>query len=174
VKSPKHRHPTGWTSAATRTTHSLIPRGWQRAGALGTLFAPFGGQHRSGLATPGQLISPNYGDPTSTAVHRTYETIYPLSQLIAVDIENPYAEGEEQTLGQTVATATDGVALICWEHTAIPTIANNILPIAAGTQIPQTWPGARFDVVWSFAYDTNTSEYVFSQLPQMVLAGDSS
>jgi hypothetical protein len=64
-----------------------------------------------------------------------------------------------------------GENLICWEHHAIHTIATNIRPLAAGTQIPE-WPGERFDVVFSFAYDDATSEYVFSQIPQMLLHND--
>jgi hypothetical protein len=165
--------PFGVDVDGNQDDHSLIPLGWQRAGALATLFAPFGGVLRSGVLTPGQLISPDYGSPKKTAEHRTYQTILPLSQLITIAVENPYAEGSEQQLGEMVAAVRSGVTLICWEHTAIPTIANNILPIAAGTAIPQTWPGDRFDVVWSFTFDTDAGTYEFAQIPQMLLAGDS-
>lgn len=64
------------------------------------------------------------------------------------------------------------MTLICWDHEAIPAIANNI-PTAAGTQIPQEWPDTRFDVVWCFARDPSSDEYAFSQVPQMLLSGDS-
>jgi hypothetical protein len=170
---PSQPPPFGVDVDGNQDAHSLLPLGWQRAGALATLFAPFGGALRGGILTPGQLISPDYGSSAKTAEHRTYQTIYPLSQLIGIDIENPYAEGSEAELGQSVAAASSGVTLICWEHTAIPTIANNILPIAAGTVIPQTWPGNRFDVVWSFTLTPGVGSYEFSQVPQMLLAGDS-
>lgn len=170
-KPPTTPPPSGVDITGQQDGHSLLPLGWQRAGALATLFAPFGGHLRSGLATPSNLISPQYSK--SIPAHRTYQTIYPLSQLIGVSIENPYPEGQESTLGQTVGAETSGVTLICWEHHALPTIAENIGPLAAGTKIPKTWPGHRFDVVWCFARDTSTSEYVFSQVPQMLLAGDS-
>lgn len=164
--------PYGVDLQGNQDAHSLLARGWQRAGGLAALFAPFGGGLRAGLLTPGQLISPNYGSPTTTAEHRTYQTIYPLSQLIGVTIENPYAEGSEAELGQTVAAASSGVTLICWEHQAIPAIANSILPIAAGTVIPQSWPGARFDVVWSFTFNIASEVYEFGQIRQMLLYGD--
>ena len=138
-----------------------------------TLFAPQSGQQRAGIATPTELISPDYGDPTHTEVHRTYETIEPLSELLKIAIATPYPEGQEGALGQSAAAAMQGVTLICWEHTAIPTIANSITPVVAGTQIPQSWPGDRFDVIWSFVFDADASAYAFSELSQLLLAGDS-
>jgi hypothetical protein len=165
--------PFGVDEGGNQDEHSLVPRGWQRAGALVTLFAPQSGQQRAGIATPTELISPNYGDPTHTEVHRTYETIEPLGELLKTAIATPYPEGQEGALGQSAAAATQGVTLICWEHTAIPAIANGITPVAAGTQIPQSWPDARFDLVWSFAFDADASAYVFSELSQLLLAGDS-
>jgi hypothetical protein len=170
-KPPDPPPPYGVDITGVRDEHSLVALGWQRAGALATLFAPFGGHLRPGLQTPGQLISPQY--TKSISAHRTYQTIYPLSQLAGVSIESPYPEGQEQELGETVAAATSGVTLICWEHHALPTIAEHIGPLAAGTKIPKTWPGKRFDVVWCFVREASASEYVFSQVPQMLLDGDS-
>lgn len=163
--------PFGIDDSGSPNEHSLIPKGWQRAGALASLFAPSAGPMRSGLLKPTQLIAPDYGSAEKNAVHRTHETIHPLSKSISVDIETPYEEGKEDELGAKVSDARSGVTLICWEHKAIHTIATNITPIAAGTQIPE-WPGERFDVVFAFAYDDATSEYVFSQIPQMLLHKD--
>ncbi len=164
--------PYGVDLQGNQNAHSLLPLGWQRAGGLASRFAPFASEVRTGLLTPSQLISPDYGTPAKTTEHRTYQTIYPLSQLTGIAIQNPYAEGSEPQLGQTVAAARSGITLICWEHQAIPAIANNILPIASGTTIPQTWPGTRFDVVWTFTFNTDTGVYEFGQTPQMLLAGD--
>jgi hypothetical protein len=163
--------PYGVDITGVHNGHSLLALGWQRAGALATLFAPSAGHPCKGLEKPAQLISPQYS--TSIPTHRTYQTIYPLSQLIGVTIENPYPEGQESTLGETVAAATSGVTLICWEHHALPKIAESIGPVAGGTKIPKTWPGNRFDVVWCFVREASTSAYVFSQVPQMLLDGDS-
>lgn len=41
--------------------HSLLPRGWQRSGALTVLFAPATGPVQAGLQTPTSLVSPDYG-----------------------------------------------------------------------------------------------------------------
>jgi hypothetical protein len=168
VKAP----PFGVDLCGSSNDHSLTTVGWQRAGALATLFAPFEASLRPGLLTPTQLISPDYGDSRSTAEHRTYETIFPLGQRIKLPIENPYKEGCEVDLATTVSEAKTGVTLICWEHQAIPTIAKHISPVENESDIPSKWPGARFDVVWSFVY-TNGCTYQFSQVPQMLLAGDS-
>jgi hypothetical protein len=180
--------------------HSLAPVGWQRAGGLVGLFAPLGGCQRGGILTPTELFSPGYGSLKKTAGERTYETIFPLSQLLGLTIDNTYVESKseatgadangaqatesgptgsaptapsEAQLGAAVAAETTGITLICWEHTAIAEIANAIVPVAAGTVIPQTWPDARYDVVWSFTRQAGSSDaYVFSQIPEMLLFGD--
>lgn len=77
--------------------HSLLPRGWQRAGAPARLFAPLGAELRPGLATPTELICPEYGASTTTSVHRTYQTIQPLSELLHEGkIQSPHSEGKEE------------------------------------------------------------------------------
>lgn len=164
-KSP----PFGVKANGKHDVHSLITQGWERAGALAALFAPFHAVPRSGLLTPTELIAPDYGDPKKTAAHRTHETISALSAWIDVKIKTPYAEGSEKQLGQKLAAADTGVTLVCWEHKAIQTIAEAIVP--PGVAIP-AWPDDRFDVVFTFTWDTTTSAYVFGQVPQMVLAGD--
>ncbi len=72
--------PFGVDFDGNQDIHSLLPRGWQRSGALAVLFAPAVGALRPGIRTPGALFSPSYGDPAKTQSHRTYETIYGLSQ----------------------------------------------------------------------------------------------
>jgi hypothetical protein len=145
--------------------HSLVPQGWQRAGALVTFFSG----PRAALAQPTQLMAPKYASHASR--ERTHETIGPLAAKLGLSIESPFAEGEEQELAEQVAPMTSGVTLICWEHKHLPAIAQSI-PVPSGTTIPATWPGQRFDVVWCFARDPGTGSYEFSQVPQMLLAGD--
>ncbi len=147
--------------------HCLIPKGWQRAGALVSFFAPFDGHLRRGIATPSELISPGY--QADTPNHRTHQTIYPLSKRLGIDIDTSHQEGGEHHLGTLLAKNTaGGVTLVCWEHQRLPTIATAIAPHA---KIATTWPDDRFDVVWSFAYDG--SDYIFTQVPQMLLHKDS-
>ena len=88
-------------------------------------------------------------------------------------INSPFAEGQESALASAVVADYTGVVLICWEHQHIPAIAT-ALPTVSGIQIPAAWPGDRFDVIWSFTLQSGASptEYVFSQIPQQLLAGD--
>jgi hypothetical protein len=151
--------------------HSLTPKGWQRAGALNSLFAPHDAQPRDGLARPTQLFSPDYGNDKNSAGHRPYETILPLSKLLDIDIDTTYDEGQEAELADSLAAQTTGVALVCWEHKLILDIAGNI-PLLPGPKIPEKWPGDRFDVVWCFQLDRKSGKYSFTQVPQMLLAGD--
>jgi len=65
----------------------------------------------------------------------------------------------------------EGIALIAWQHEEIPAIGEAILGSKPGT-LPK-WPGDRFDLVWVFDLDKSGS-YKFSQVPQMLLAGDTS
>jgi len=67
--------------------HSLTPVGWQRAGGLVGLFAPLRGTLREKILTPTKLFSPGYATPTKTAGARTHETIFPLSQVLDLEIE---------------------------------------------------------------------------------------
>jgi hypothetical protein len=61
-----------------------------------------------------------------------------------------------------------GNVLVCWEHQLIPTLVG-LLPNAPG--VPQTWPDDRFDIVW--VLEAAGNGWKFSQIPQMLLAGDS-
>jgi len=166
--------PFGVDVNGNQDIHSLLPRGWQRSGALAVLFAPTIGPLQAGLRTPMTLFSPDYGKPDKTQAHRTYQTIQGLSGRLNVPINTPFAEGQEPALATAVVADYTGVVLICWEHQHIPAIAA-ALPTVSGTQIPAAWPGDRFDLIWSFSLQPGASSttYAFSQIPQQVLSGDS-
>src|SRR5579883_1691865 len=129
---------------------SLIPQGWQRAGALIKLFSSSSGP----LPVPQFLFAPNqFGNGTSK---RPYETITPLSQKLGLTINPPkaqYAKTDYPTM-LTAATSCSGMVLISWEHGEIPDLAAWILK---GTSITvPKWPGDRFDIVWVFDLDTGS------------------
>jgi hypothetical protein len=153
--------------------HSLLPLGWQRSGALTVLFDPALAPLQAGLQTPGTLLSPSYGDPDKTANHRTYQTIAGLGARLGIQIVSAFAEGQEPQLAASVVSSYSGVVLICWEHEHIPALAA-ALPTAAGTVIPQAWPGDRFDVIWTFTLvpGPTGAQYTFGQIPQQLLSGD--
>jgi hypothetical protein len=170
---PAPEPPFGIDEQGNQNPHSLLPRGWQRSGALTVLFDPAVGTPQAGLRTPAALLSPSYGHPAKTAVHRTHQTIQGLSDRLGLQIVSTFAEGQESELAASVVSGYPGVVLICWEHDHIPALASS-LPAVPGTAIPQTWPGDRFDVIWTFTLvpETAPDQYTFSQVPQQLLSGD--
>ena len=168
--APKHPEAhSGVDFRGKQNEHSLLPRGWQRSGALAALYDPTHSQRR-GLHVPRMLISPSYGHPSSTADHRTHQTIRGLSDRIGVEITAEFAKGQEKQLAAAVLGSGPGAVLICWEHGHIPVLAS-ALPLVGGTVIPKTWPDDRYDVIWTFTLATET-EYTFVQMPQLLLSGD--
>ena len=165
--------PFGVDFQGNQDPHSLLPRGWQRSGALAVLFDPALGPLQASLTTPAALLSPSYGSTAKTTGHRTYQTIQGLSDRLGVAIVSAFAEVSEAQLAASVVSSYSGVVLICWEHDHIPAIATS-LPIVAGTVIPQPWPGDRFDVIWTFTLVPGSApaQYTFGQIPQQLLSGD--
>ena len=137
------------------------------------LFDPAVETPQAGLRTPAALLSPSYGHPAKTAAHRTHQTIQGLSDRLGLQIVSTFAEGQEPELAASVVSGYPGVVLICWEHDHIPALASS-LPASPGTAIPQTWPGDRFDVIWTFTLVPGAApaQYTFSQVPQQLLSGD--
>ena len=171
--APAPDAPFGVDYQGNQDPHSLLPRGWRRSGALAVLFDPALGTLQAGLRTPAALLSPSYGNPAKTAAHRTYQTIQGLGDRLGVQIACAFAEGQEPQLAASVVNGYDGVVLICWEHDHIPALASS-LPAIPGTVIPQTWPGDRFDVIWTFTLVPAAApvQYTFGQIPQQLLSGD--
>ena len=153
--------------------HSLLPRGWQRSGALAALFDPALGALQAGLQTPSALLSPAYGGPDKAAEYRTYQTLQGLSDRLGLPVVSEFAEGQEAQLAASVVSGSSGVVLICWEPDHIPALAA-ALPTVPGTVIPQSWQYDRFDVIWTFTRVPGAvpAQYIFGQVPQQLLAGD--
>ena len=168
---PGTQPPFGIDADGVRDEFGLVPRGWQRAGALARLFAP-NGSEPSGVAAPTRLIAPAFGDPDAAKARRMHATLSGTAALLELEVQTPWGEGEEQALASEITAETDGVTLVCWGHTFIPTLARLIAPGAA-TEIPGRWPDERFDLIWTFRADVNTGHYRFGQMPQQLLAGDS-
>jgi hypothetical protein len=145
--------------------HSLIVRGWQRAGALVTFFAQ---PSRPGIATPATIFAAaTSSDATmdSEDAHsfRAFETVQPLQAKLGCAYRNDIPVGAE-TQAATEIAATQGVVLVCWEHKRIPRIASAFVPD------PPQW-GERYDQVWILDRDRDGS-YALSVLNQDLLAGD--
>lgn len=61
--------------------------------------------------------------------------------------------------------------LVAWEHQAVPAVVAGLGPVAPAP--PPRWPGDRFDLVWCFTRTDEDSGWRSSQVPQLLLAGDS-
>src|ERR1700689_4541525 len=123
---PAPAPPCGLDSQGNENPHSLLPRGWQRSGALAVLFDPATGPLQAGLQTPATLLSPDYGSADKTAGDRTHETIQALSDRLGLAIVSAYAEGDEPALPAAVVSQNSGVVLICWEHDHTPALASSL------------------------------------------------
>jgi hypothetical protein len=160
--------PYGVTLKGEREKESLTVRGWQRAGALVTFFAPANGSFQDpSLAKPEFLYA---STPTKrNGSKRPIETITPLAEKLAIRINSNFPKlVPDKMLEEAFLCA--GVVLICWQHELIPKIANHIL--SNKTTAPQDWPEDRFDMVWVFDRNANTGHYSFKQVPQSLLMGD--
>jgi hypothetical protein len=159
--------PYGVTIEGVQDAESLLVAGWTRAGALAVLFAPARGPLQSpGLAVPQYVFAAP--DAAGSASERPMETVSIVAQKLKLATDSKYSVGDETALS-AAAMACDGVVLVGWEHDHIPLIANAIL---GNPTAPQRWPGNRFDMVWVFDLDASTNGYSFSQVPQLLLAGD--
>lgn len=167
-KPSKTPPPHGVTAEGERESESLSVRGWQRAGALASLFAPAGGSfHNPALAEPSFLYA---SKPTRrNGSRRSLETLTPLAEKLAIRININYPKLEAREMLEE-ASLCDGVVLICWQHEFIPGIVNHILDDTATA--PQHWPDDRFDVVWVCERDAAAGRYGFRQVPQNLLMGD--
>lgn len=145
----------------------LSVQGWQRAGALIRFFAPLNQSFtHPALATPDVIFAcaPS-GHATSV---RSQHTVTPLAEFLKQSVNLQYDKNDEKKLVRAV-TAAQGVALIAWEHNMIPEI---VADIADNDSIcPKKWDDSRFDLVWVLDSQPNES-WKFTQVPQMVLAGD--
>lgn len=168
-KPAKKPPPHGVDPDGDHDKQSLTTVGWQRAGALATLFAPSRGPLQSPeLATPQLVYASGTGKGSDS--ERPMETITPTAAKLGLTPNTDFLKGQEQAMVES-ALAQTGIVLICWEHKAIPGIANQIL--GNDTTAPQKWPGKRYDLVWVFDLDATSGTYSFIQVPQLLLAGDS-
>lgn len=151
-------------------SESLIPRGWQRAGALASFFgsAALPAPDRIYVSSPGkEKLAPHVKIGSDS--NRPLETVTPLATKLNMAPIEAFAKGEEEQLVQAIAKL-QGVTLVCWQHEAIPQIAKLIL--GAVTGIPDAWPADRYDVVWSLTRSGGARSWKFDQICQCLLAGD--
>ncbi len=160
--------PYGVTLDGTREKESLSARGWQRAGALASFFAPANGSFQDRSITAPQFLYASKPLKRKGS-KRPLETIIPLAEKLAIRINAHFPRFEVESMVEEAFSCT-GVVLICWQREYIPQIANHILGYKTG--VPQNWPEDRFDAVWVFDRDPTSARYSFKQVPQRLLMGD--
>ena len=168
-KPDRDGEPFGVTEKGHRNKEALAVRGWQRAGALATLFAPTDGhfQHRA-LAKPQFLFASK--PLRRKGSRRPIQTIRPLAQKLALDINSDFERADYESMLEDVFSSK-GVVLVCWQREYIPQIASHIL--GDGSKTPADWPEDRYDMVWVFDLSGSSGRYTFKQVPQKLLNGDS-
>jgi len=167
-KPAKDSDPYGVTATGERSKESLEVRGWQRAGALANLLVPANRrfQHAS-LAKPQFLFASK--PLRRRGSRRPIETITPLAQKLAIKINSDYQRSDFEDMLEE-ALSRKGVVLICWQREYIPQIASHIL---GNKKFSLNWPDDCFDMIWVFDLIRSSSKYRFTQVPQKLLAGDS-
>jgi len=142
--------PAGVNENGDVDKHSLIVRGWQRAGALVDFFE---NPTRPGISTPTTIFAATIsGDPTIDPVDskslRPAETVGPLVAKSGAIFRNDIPVGAE---GQVIAAIKTcrGVVLVAWEHALIETIARGLLAAHGGDPalVPK-WRGDDFDSIY--------------------------
>jgi hypothetical protein len=160
---------------------SLVTIGWERAGALVTLFAPPWGPKAPTLAMPGHIYAadPETKDANGkTPSQRPYETATAVAKQLGLSIAKHRKDDYDKVV--TDALGKDGGVLICWQHELIASIGHSILAATNTTSelgVPTSWPngpdGARYDLVWVFDRPSGTGSITgFTQFAQMLLPGD--
>lgn len=182
----------GIEADGTESKESLVTQGWERAGALVTLFTPPHGPLTPHLSEPQYLFA---ADPCPTAVtkhgettikqgsRRPYETITAVAAQLELTVNVDFAKDDYAVMVHE-ALKCDGVVLIAWQHEDIywgpvttPGISRCIIEQTNtppdAFPIPRQWPSDRYDVVWVFDRDKDSGAVTaFTQVPQQLLHGD--
>ncbi|MFZ6874377.1 hypothetical protein ACO0LF_20145 [Undibacterium sp. Di27W] len=168
---------------------SLVTLGWERAGGIGNLFCPSNGQLLSAeLAIPNVIYAANpatvnHKEPSQ----RPYQTISALTAKLNLTPNTSFDKSQYKHSDGMVADvlAQSGTVLISWQHEDIwqgpgqDSIVNELLKKTNTTSLSnlpaEPWPGSRYDMVFVLDRPSGTGVFTaFTQVPQMLLAGDSS
>jgi hypothetical protein len=182
----------GVNFAGKPDSESLVTLGWERAGGLVSLFAPSDGHFKNpALATPTFIYAADPNEKASKAdgpSQRPFETISALATKLGLTPNTSYKKDDYPDMVKDVLErAGNGViVLVSWQHQDIlakakgdDSIMTEIVnqtgadPSALGIP-PGPWPGDRYDLVFVVDLADSGKLSAFTQVPQLLLAGDSS
>lgn len=178
--------------------NNLNVRGMQRAQALVPLFAnmPFYSSNTGGTTAVYGVPVAIYarGQKKATSSARPIETVTPLAKQLGVSINHAidtdtfspknakkyahmYYDLVNEILGNPAYNGQK--VLICWEHDAIPTIAQAFLDKAGGASLPKALVSpknfVKFDRIYRIHFNQHTKQATkIENLAQALLYGDSS
>ena len=155
--------PLGVTPEGAPDIHSLVVRGWTRAGALIRFFD----SARDGIKTPDVIFAASPGDDASPHGRRPSQTVTPLSLARGIKLDTRFAVGSESGVAAEILRQ-DGVVLVCWEHHNISLI---VAALGINEAAATSWPDERFDLIWLFQR-SQSSPYSFTAINQALLDGD--
>jgi len=155
--------PLGVTPEGAADTHSLLVRGWIRAGAL----VPFFESEQDGIELPHAIFSAKPGDDASPHGRRASQTVTPLSLAHGILLNTGFAVGDESKLAAEILRQ-DGPVLVCWEHHNIPLI---VAALGVDEEAALIWPDDRFDMIWLLR-SAGPAGYSFIAKNQALLDGD--
>ncbi|MGP6157517.1 MAG: hypothetical protein ACLPYS_08430 [Vulcanimicrobiaceae bacterium] len=165
AEKPSFDPPGGVREDGSSDKHSLIVRGWQRAGALVTFFAK---PTRPGIGVPATIFAvATSRDPSVSSEEakslRAQETVAALGRKLGVALNTTVAVGNDSALIAELRRAA-GVVLVASEHKHIPVIAGGFI------ENPPAW-GDRFDAVWVLDRQAD-DHYLLTVVNQELLDGD--
>jgi broad specificity phosphatase PhoE len=152
----------------------LNERGHQRALALVGFFTTNPKMMQHGRPAQIFAMQPKNAYDTSKDIGsmRAIETVQPLADYLHMPIDADYITDDYKLMADKIMkdSKLDGkMVLICWEHKAIPPMADYF----GATQAPNHWDKDVFDRAWVINFDSKGKVTSFEDLPQDLLPGDS-
>jgi hypothetical protein len=160
--------PQGVDLAGSANPDELTPRGWQRAGALVTLFAP-----RGGHAPPDPIERPSAifaaGTSASSSSLRPQSTVKAVGLACdpPITVRASFAPGDEASAAPAILGSTSEACFVCWEHKHVKDLVREL---SSGALQSPHWDGSRFDV--TFVLTVDAGAWNLKQVPQLLLPGD--
>jgi hypothetical protein len=150
---------------------SLIPKGWERAGAWAVYLKGEVPAPTAIFASPDEKHKDKQaGVKDGSHSKRPVQTITPYADVVDVELDQRFLKGEETALAAAITkalAAQHGNVIVCWQHEAIPDIAKAL----GATNVPEKWDGARFDMIWKLTRAASGS-FDLAPLYPGLLAGD--
>ncbi len=167
-KPSDHGVPHGINHHGEQDAHSLSVRGWTRAGALAGLFAHAPVPAYPDVVVPERIIATRPSHEAKS--RREYDTADPLARRIRVVIDDSHEHGNEDALRESILS-DPSATLVVWHHGTLSTLVRGF-PVSNAAEIPDDWPGKRFDLIWVLVRAPGDAAYAFRSLDQRLLEGD--